>query len=224
MWSRLVSWIIERSLRQTFRRVCWVGALPSLPETMPVVLYANHHSFYDGYLAWYLARHTLHRPTVTWMEDWDRFPFFAAQGAYPFPADDPARRAATMRRTARRLRTHPDSLFIYFPEGILHPPEEGIASFSSLPLDRLARLLPPCTWWPVAIHVTWWGESRPTALLAGGTPHTAITGDEHTRLSERWHALRSAPPETTTLLLDGHHSPQETWNFSLLHRLFERHV
>ncbi len=223
MWSRFVAWIIKRSLRRTFRRVCWVGAWPSLPEAKPVVLYANHHSFYDGYLLWYLARHHLGRATVTWMEDWDRFPFFAALGALPFPPGDAVRRAATVRRTARRLRTHPGTAFIYFPEGLLHPPEDGLAPFSTLPLERLARLLPPCTWWPVALHVTWWGESHPTALLAGGTPHDALAGDEWERLNAVWHALRSTRPAETTLLLEGRSSPQETWNFSLLKHLFERH-
>ena len=72
---------MRQALRRAFRRVSWAGPPPTLPPHTPVVLYANHHNFYDGYLAWLVIHHMLQRPTLTWMAEWDRYPFFAAVGA-----------------------------------------------------------------------------------------------------------------------------------------------
>ncbi len=223
MIARLVEALIPHELRRTFRRVCWVGDAPELPEA-PVVLYANHHYFYDGYLLWLLTRRVLDRPGLTWMADWDRFPFFAAAGAQPFPPDNPARRRATLRRTAHHFRTRPDTVLVYFPEGVLHAPENGILPFPPRAFDRLARLFPTAWWWPVALHVTWWGDARPTALLTGGAPHAAPDGSEHARLERLWHALRRERPTPTTTLMEGRRSPSETWSFSLARRFFERYL
>lgn len=216
----VVEGLMRHSLRRAFRRVCWVGPPPALPPATPVVLFANHHNFFDAYLGWLLAHRLLGRPVITWMEDWDRFPFFAAVGALPFPADDPARRAATLRRTARRLREAPDTVLVYFPEGRLHPPEDGLLPFDPVTIRRLDRLLGRPCWWPVGVHVTWWGEATPTALLSGGTPTPGASGEECARLEATWQVLRTSVPSSTTTLLDGRRSPQERWNFALLHRLF----
>ena len=78
------------------RSAAWSGSTrepPSLPDA-PVVLYANHHGFHDGYLLWQLVGHALGRPVVIWMEEWERAPLFGPVGALPFPR----RRAADAHR------------------------------------------------------------------------------------------------------------------------------
>ncbi len=223
-----VSRLIERSVYRAFRRVVWVGpwAEDRLDATRPVALYANHHGFHDGYLLWLLARR-LGRPPVIWMSEWERTPLFGPLGALPFPhgEDAPARRQrlATIRETERRLGSAPPALFLYFPEGELRPPDAGLGTFPADRLARLARLLPAAVqWWPVGLRVTWWGEDRPTALLTGGAPHDAPTGDERTRLADTLGALRSARPGTGRLLFDGAPSADERWDLSRLAPLFRR--
>ncbi len=220
----LVERMMKQALRRAFRRVSWVGPPPTLPPRTPVVLYTNHHNFYDGYLAWLVVHHMLQRPTLTWMEEWDRFPFFGAAGALPFPPDDARRRAATFRHTIRRFRTDPETVLIYFPEGRLHPAEEGLLPFDPDAFARLDRLLPDKVWWPVGIHIAWWGEALPTALLGGGSPHPTATQQEPTQLERVWHAVRSAEPQHTHPILDGRHSPHERWNLRFLRPLFEPRV
>jgi 1-acyl-sn-glycerol-3-phosphate acyltransferase len=220
---RLVEALLRFGLRRTFRQVCWVGDWPpSLPDG-PVIAYANHHHFYDGHLAWLLFRRRLDRPPTLWMAEWDRAPFFAAVGAQPFPEDDPARRAATLRRTARRFQTQPRTVLVYYPEGTLHTPDEGILTFDASAIQRLTRLYPNATWWPYSVHVTWRGEARPTALLTGGTPHTP-DGEERARLQRLWGTLRDGSPHSTKILLRGHRSFAERWRFSLLSSFFERYL
>lgn len=224
-WKRLVHGSMQRQLRRAFRRVAWVGDVPELPPDVPVVLYANHHGFFDAHLAWIAVSRLYGRPTLTWMAEWDRFPFFGAVGAQPFPPDDPRRRAATLRRTARHFRdVRPPPVLVYFPEGHLHAPEEGILPFDAQRFARLSHLLPGTLWWPVALHVTWRGEALPTALLAGGEPYKAVRGDEHNRLEALWHRLRTSMPDRTRTLLEGACSPEERWNFGFTKGLFSRYL
>lgn len=224
MMRFLVTRLVLNGLASAFRRVCWVGDPPSWPAEMPVVVYANHHHFFDGHLLWYALHRGLGRSYTVWMEDWDRFPMFAACGAMPFPTNDPARRLATIRQSITRMRRQPMSGLAYFPEARLHAPDEGIQPFSSEAFSRFDRIFPPRLWVPVALHVTWWGESLPTALLLAGEPHERSTGDEHMRLERLWTRLRGSRPADTTLLFDGKKSPDEDWDMRISRPLFERYL
>ena len=226
---KLIEGLIERDLRQTFRRVVWIGPEPwngpdaVLTPDRPLVVYTNHHSFHDGYFLWMLTRRILDRPPMLWMSEWERTPLFGPLGALPFPADDPAQRLATIRETARRMRARPEHAFIYFPEGELGPPDAGVAEFSPSAFTRLAKLLPDDTqWWPVGVRVTWWGEDRPTVLLGGGAVHDAPDGDERGRLQHTVDALQAARPGMGRTLIDGRPSAHERWDLARLAPLLRR--
>jgi hypothetical protein len=186
--------VILRDLRRTFRRVVWAGPGAVALPPGPVVLYANHHYVHDTYLLWLLAGRVLGRPARVWMEEWDRVPVFAPLGAMPFPAGDPAVRSRTIRSTIRWLDARRDPVLFLYPEGRLGPPDAGLAPFKA-DLQRLASVFPErTTWVPAAIHVTWWGEAKPTAVLAFGAPHTAPDGVEPERLETLLASLRFVRP------------------------------
>lgn len=217
--------MLLRDLRKAFRRVCWIGPMPDLCADLPVVLYANHHNYYDGHLLWLVVDRLLGRSPTLWMADWDQFPFFAPSGALPFPPADARRRSATIRRTVRCFREQPETVLIYFPEGRLHVPEEGVHPFEKHTFARLDRLFPEKLWWPVALHVTWRGEAHPTAFLTGGTPHARACGEEPQRLRGLLDRLRSPePPAPAQLLLEGRKDPSERWDFSFTAPFFERYL
>jgi hypothetical protein len=224
-----VEWMMLRDLRRTFRRVVWVGPRPwetgEISPDRPLVIYANHHYFQDGYLLWLLCRRVLDRPLILWMRDWDRTPLFGPLGALPFPEEDAARRRATIRETHRRLRDQPNMTFVYFPEGELGSPDAGVAPFDPERMTRLARALPRnALWWPVALRLTWWGDDRPTALLAGGQPHRQPDGHERDRLVALLDTLSDARPGDSGghQILEGRSSPHERWNLTSLAPLFRR--
>ncbi len=222
-----VPWLVEAllgyDLRRTFRRVWWIGDWPpDLPDG-PVIAYANHHHYYDGHLGWLLFQERLDRPATLWMAEWDRFPFFGAVGAQPFPPDDPARRAATLRRTARRFRDTPRTVLIYYPEGDLQSPDGGVRPFDPERGQKLARLYSEAHWFPFVVHVTWRGHARPTAFLAGGPAHEA-DGREHERLTDLWNALRQSELPARHSLLDGTRSASERWSFTFATPFFERYL
>jgi len=221
-----VPWLVDRlirsGLRRTFRRVCWVGPWPPRLPDGPVIAYANHHHYYDGHLGWLLFREHLGRPTTVWMAEWRRFPFFGAVGAQPFPPDDPSARAATVRRTARRFQKNPQTVLLYYPEGELRRPDDGLGPFSTSP-ERMARLYPTAVWWPLAVHVTWDGHAAPTAYLRGGPPHAA-DGSERQRLARQWAALKGSSTAPTHVLLDGTRDAAERWSFSFTAPFFRQYL
>ena len=219
--------LILRDLRRSFRRVVWIGDGPEPPENRPVVLYANHHSFYDGYLLWLLVRSALGRPPVLWMEQLQQAPLFGPVGALPFPPDDDRQRFRTIRETARRLREEPQTILLFFPEGKLRATDLGLGPFQTN-FRQLARLLPDNTlWWPVALRATWWGEDRPTALLTSANPLETPSGHEREDLQTLLDDLSNISPAImqeggARLLLDDRKSAEERWDLSRLAPLFRR--
>jgi hypothetical protein len=115
-------------------------------------------------------------------------------------------------------------MLVYYPEGTLHPPDDGIFSFDEDAVERLGRLYPEAVWWPYAAHVTWWNESTPTALLTGGSVHESADGHEHARLDALWTTLRNSSPSAPRTLLDGRRSLKDLWNFSAVSSFFERYL
>jgi 1-acyl-sn-glycerol-3-phosphate acyltransferase len=214
----VVAALILRDLRRSFRRVLWAGPAPMLPPG-PVVAYANHQSLHDGHLLWLVARRLLGRRFLVWMEEADRFPFFALQGALPFPRYDDRRRAATIRRTRRLFRTLPGALLAYFPEGELHPADEAVREIPAAPLQRLHRALGEPCWWPIAIHQTWRGDALPVALLGGGPVSRHPPTTAHVALEALRRRLRDAV-EPERMLLDGRPGPHERWSFAWMRRMF----
>ncbi|MCW5943184.1 MAG: 1-acyl-sn-glycerol-3-phosphate acyltransferase [Fimbriimonadaceae bacterium] len=162
--GRLVDAMIRRSVRARFRNVYWRRGTDL---ESPVVFYANHHGWMDGYLA-YLALSRLGLRGIAWAERFDDFPLFRTVGALPFPANDPAMRAGAFRQTVRRLRAGTHSLFL-FPEGVLHRPPEVLPFRPGI--ESLARLLPqvPCV--PVGIRYEMSVHERPEAWLTIGRGH-----------------------------------------------------
>jgi 1-acyl-sn-glycerol-3-phosphate acyltransferase len=224
--ARIVAAWMRWDLRRSFQRVEWHSAWPpALPDDRPVVACANHHHFYDGHLLWYLLDDTLNRPGTVWMQDWNRFPFFAPVGALPFPTNDSRTRASTVRRTARRLHNDAKASLIYFPSGELQSPNTGIGPYAVERFTRIHRLYPKAVFWPVALHVTWDGAPYPVAQLCGGPSlnldHHA-PGSVETYLRRQWHALRETTTAPTHLLMDGRTSPANRWGFAWTLPLFKR--
>ncbi len=225
--AHAVSAMMVRDLKGAFSRVEWVGPWPEVRADRPVGFLATHHTFFDGYAGHLVARRVFGRRVLTWMQEWHRFPFFGAVGALPFPdvgPDAAAERAATLRRTIR-LMASPAWALLYFPEGVLHPADEGVAPFAAGPLlARLARLVPPTTWLPLAIYAVFEDDARPVLRIAAGTPQDHVGSDERERLSDLHDALRARRLGPSWTLLDGRAGPASRWDFRALGPHFRRRL
>ncbi|MDZ7707589.1 MAG: 1-acyl-sn-glycerol-3-phosphate acyltransferase [Trueperaceae bacterium] len=146
-------WLIRRSLRGGLSGVWARGELTAVrPGT---VLAPNHHSWWDAYLAWLVARR-LGLPLAALMSDEQlaRFPFFEAHGAIP------RRRPRTL---VRRLEL--GAVGIVFPEGRLRPAgQPGVLDPGAARLAEMAGA--PLR--PLAIRVVLRGAQHPEAYLSIG--------------------------------------------------------
>jgi len=175
----------------------------------PLILFANHHYWWDGYLGYWLIRAWGYRP-LAWMEAYRRFPPFGALGALPFPPDDPLMRAQTIKRTVQILRTEPAALLL-FPEGALHGDTERLLPFQRS-LHWLACRVPQAMLLPLAIHIEPSYHQYPRAFLSVGAPFQSASTDETAWLAEAAGAvetlLRQTRADARAALTDDEHAAQ----------------
>jgi len=151
--------MIRRSVRKVFRNVYW--RRPAAVAE-PTIFVPNHHGWHDGYVM-YLALAQLGLVGFhDWIQEYDAFPLFGKIGGMPFPADDPGRRAATIKTTIRLMRDEKRSLLL-FAEGVLHRPPELMPFGKSLEL--LAKTVPNAQVVPVGIRYEHSLHERPEAYL-----------------------------------------------------------
>ena len=107
--AAVLPWLIQRALRSDLAGV-WGVEEASAPSAGCVIV-ANHHSWWDGYLAWALARRES-RPFAILVDaaTLRRYPFFERRGAVD---------ARAVRRAAQRARA--GAWLFVFPEGRLGP-------------------------------------------------------------------------------------------------------
>ena len=149
--ATVLPWLFLRSLRRGLAGVYVRGERAALaPGTMLAI---NHHSWWDAYLAWYLARRA-GAPLAALMDDAQlrRFPFFRHHGAID---------ATRPRELARRVRG--GALGVVFPEGEMFPP--GPPHALAPGVVRVARWAGAPVH-PVALRVVARGLPRPEAFLS----------------------------------------------------------
>jgi hypothetical protein len=185
-----------------------IGGLYELGR--PVILFANHHYWWDGYLGYWIIR-AWGRRMVVWMESYRRFPPFGAIGALPFPPDDPMARARTVKRSVQALRTEPATALLLFPEGTLHGDTERLLPFQRS-LHWLACRAPQATLLPLAIHIEPSYHQYPRAYLSVGAPFQSAATEPTDWLAEAAGAvetlLRQTRIDARAALTDDEHAAQ----------------
>ena len=197
--ARTLPFIIGRSLRRDLHAVWAQGDWDSLPEGGAVIA-ANHHSWWDAYLVWFLKTRLRRRSSALMnAAQLARFRFFRSLGAV----------SETEVRVALRRLEGGDLLFI-FPEGelrqaggteVIQPGATFFAQHAAVPL------------YPLAIRVVMRGAQYPEAFLSLGLPLPPGTSSESLRgaLNRTVYAVdravatspAEAPPEGFELWLRG---------------------
>lgn len=163
--GHLVAAMIRRSVRHRFHTVYWKP--PQQPPQSPVVFYANHHGWMDGYLMFHVAE-ALQIRCLDWIEEFDAFPLFRYIGGMPYAPNNTPQRLATIRKTMNLMNAKGRSLVI-FPEGILHRPPHILPFGKSL--ATIARHVKQATFVPVTIAYELALHERPEAWITIGNAH-----------------------------------------------------
>ena len=146
------------------------GLPATLPGGVPLLLVANHSSWWDGFLL--RDVHRALRPgaplhTIMTARELSRLPLFHHIGALPV---EPGSGTSTLRlvRTLAQLRDrHADVTVSLFPQGRITPAWARPLGFRR-GVELIARALAPCVILPVGIHIEPLNRAAPTAIVAAG--------------------------------------------------------
>lgn len=153
--ARALPWLIRRSLATKLHAV-YLAQPAQLPPG-GVVLVANHHSWWDGYLGWLLLQRLGRKLTVMMdREQLKRFRFFRHLGAIAH---------TEVRLALRRLAG--GEVVLVFPEGALRP-AGWVDNLQPGAVFLAERAKAPIV--PLAIRVLMRGAEHPEALLRLGEP------------------------------------------------------
>lgn len=152
---------------------------PEPPADRPLVLIANHVSWWDGFILRDLQRRLRPRAPVRAVmteRELQRHPYLRWVGAVPLEPGSPTSTLRTF-RTLEAAATHrPDLSVIFFPQGGIWPSHRRPLGFHR-GVEVLARRLAPAVVLPVGIHIEPLNRSAPT-VFTSAAPGVAI--DEHT--------------------------------------------
>lgn len=178
----LVFWLSRRGLWKSFRAVRFRAAepLPAAPGSLvhPVIFYANHNTFWDGYLAHVVLRQVygLEGYLMMDLKQMRRFRFFRWAGVFSVDRENGREAMRSLEYIAGELNGGPGRALWIFPQGEILPQERRPLGFQS-GLARLIRRVGPCYVYPVAVRYEFFREPQPEFLISVGAA-CVFTGQE----------------------------------------------
>jgi len=167
---RFVLFWVRRALRKHFHAIHLEGLehLQAVPLSQPVIIVANHHTWWDGFFAALLAGETPLRKYHVVQEErhLQRYLFFRYAGVFGIDLSRPAASLPGLRH-ALQILAQPRNVVWIFPEGLLTSPTAPfqIRGGAELLAKKSGAAILPCY-----LRVAGRGESRPAALIRLGAP------------------------------------------------------
>jgi 1-acyl-sn-glycerol-3-phosphate acyltransferase len=149
-----------------------LAGLPRDLPRLPLVLVANHVSWWDGFTL--REVHRLLRPrapvwTLMTGRELTRSPFLRSIGGFGIDPDHPASVRGALRFLRARVAERPDATVIVFPQGRIWPAHRRPLGFRR-GVEAFARAVSPCVVLPLAIHHEPLTASAPTVFVSAGEP------------------------------------------------------
>ena len=169
--------IVKLPTRNMFHRV-WVRQNPNLPKigALPILLYANHTSWWDGYMISVLM-HELWRPAMSSLmveaETLQKYSFLRYLGAFGVDRENPRDGIAAIQHAVTKLNGQPYGVVAIFPQGKFYHPEARPLHFYNgvgLIAKQAVTTTGACALVPLALRYEFVHEQKPEAFLHIGTP------------------------------------------------------
>ncbi len=168
----LVDWLIFSSFRKSFDRIHFRvrGTYDAELRSLPLIVCANHFSWWDGYVA-KLAERQLGVDGYLMMEEAQlrRYFFFSWTGCFSVNRQDARSAMQSLQYAARLLKQKPRRFVWLFPQGEIAPNDRRPLVFYS-GAAHLARMTSPALLWPVATRIEFLAEQRPDLFISMGEP------------------------------------------------------
>ncbi|GCF11145.1 lysophospholipid acyltransferase family protein [Dictyobacter arantiisoli] len=170
--EKLVWLLIRTSLRKHFDRIFLRMQTPvtAAERTRPIIICANHSSWWDGYVAALVERY-LHLDGYLMMEEpqLKRYFFFRWIGCFSVNRQNARSAIQTIQYAARLLKEKPGRMVWLFPEGeISRNDHRPLIFFSGA--AHIARLAAPALIYPAAIRIEYLAEQHPDLYISLGEP------------------------------------------------------
>lgn len=170
--QQLVWRMIERSLRTHFDRIFFRmhGEQSEEQRGLPIIICANHSSWWDGYIAAVVERQ-LGLDTYLMMEEAQlrRYFFFAWIGCFSVDRHNARSAMHSLHYAAKLLKECPGRIIWLFPQGEISPNDYRPLRFFD-GASYLARMTCPVLIYPLASRIEYLAEQRPDLFISLGEP------------------------------------------------------
>lgn len=170
--QQLVWWLIHSSLNGHFDRIFFrMSEQPSqASQGRPMIICANHSSWWDGYIAALIERH-VQIDTYLMMEEAQlrRYFFFSWVGCFSVDRADGRSAMQSLKYATRLLKERPGRMVWLFPQGEIAPNDHRPLVFYS-GAAHLARMAAPVLLYPLASRIEYLAEQRPDLFISLGEP------------------------------------------------------
>jgi 1-acyl-sn-glycerol-3-phosphate acyltransferase len=140
------------------------GRWPALDDGEPILIVANHVSWWDGFILREVQRSIrAHAPfhTVVVKHQLDRYPMLRRLGGVPVDPAAPGSVRSMMRTLSRLRQEDPETVFAYFPQGRIWPTSRRPLSVKR-GVAAVTKRLAPLRVLPVSLHIEPLVDVRPT--------------------------------------------------------------
>ena len=203
-WNALIYLLLMKpALRGSFHALHYRQMQP-LPADAPIILYANHSSWWDAHLPMIANQERWHRDGYVMMEDiqLSRYGFFRYCGAFSVSRSDGRSAMQSVAYAVARLTEAPNRMLLIFPQGEIRANDVRPLRFyagAGHVAKRVAASMPVALV-PVALRYEFIGEQKPEAFMRVGAPAViagqvdakSVTAQMETALTNELDRLREA--------------------------------
>jgi 1-acyl-sn-glycerol-3-phosphate acyltransferase len=180
--EKLVWRLIDSSLRKYFDRILFRTRTAPTEEqaALPMIICANHSSWWDGYVATVVER-ALGVDGYLMMEEaqLSRYFFFRWAGCFSVDRHNTRSALQSLQYAAKLLKERPGRMIWLFPQGEILPNDRRPLVFFN-GSAYLARMTAPVLLYPLAIRIEYLAEQRPDLFISLGQPLLVKPGEADT--------------------------------------------
>lgn len=162
----------KRLIKKHFYAIHLAGEkkLSSMDRSLPVIMYANHSNWWDGFMAYYLTNRVLKKDDYLMMDikQLKKYSFFKYIGVFSVDREVPAEAIRSVNYAAGLLNNSERFLWV-FPQGDMVPQDRRPLKFFS-GITKIAEKTGKVNIVPVCFRYEYLMEQRPEVFISIGKP------------------------------------------------------